>query len=180
MTASGRSRNAACFCGSGHKLKHCCGRLLTPARTVNLGDGCRWRFWQPHRPDGRFASEVAEHICLAERIWIARGTDYGTSWLIDHEPVTLIEIIDHLPGALYHWVAEQTMTALNAAAPPADAPMITTDEDPPGFVEIRQLMSEVIRLAHASDALHAHLPHLTSAQPGQSTPHHDARQSLAS
>lgn len=184
MTASGRSRNTPCFCGSGRKLKHCCGRHLSPVRTWKLNDGCRWRFWQPHDSGDRFASEVAEHVCTAERVWIARGTQHGTSWLIDDEPVTLLEVIDHLPGALYHWVAEQTMTALNAAAPPRDSPLaITSDndlDDPPGFAEIRQLMLEVLRLAHAGDALQAHLPtNLTPDQPRHTTPHH-TRQPLAS
>ncbi len=179
MTASGRSRNTPCFCGSGRKLKHCCARQLSEVRTQELNDGCRWRFWEPHHSSDRYASEVAEHVCTAERVWIARGTDHGTSWLIDNEPVTLFEVLDHLPGALYHWVAEQTMTALNAAAPPDanSSPAITADDDPddpPGFAEIRQLMGEVIRLAHAGDAMQAHLP--TSLTPNQ--PHH-ARQPLA-
>lgn len=55
------------------------------------------------------------------------------------------------------------MTALNDAAPAASdktqAP--TTDDDPderPALGEIHQLMLEVLRLAHASDAFEAHLP----------------------
>lgn len=49
---------------------------------------------------------------------IARRHPYGTSWLIDDEPVTLLKVIDYLPGAPYHRVVEQTMTALNAAPRP--------------------------------------------------------------
>ena len=185
MTVSGRSRNTPCFCGSGRKLKHCCGRHLTPVRTSEFNDGCRWRFWQPHHNSDRHASEIAEHVCNGERVWIARGTEHGTSWLIDDEPVTLLEVLDRLPGALYHWIAQQTMTALNAAAPTAgdSPPPITNDDDPddpPGFAEIRELMSEVIRLAHASDAFHTHLPtNLTPNQPHHTAPHH-TRQPLAS
>lgn len=184
VAAGGRSHNTPCFCGSGRKLKHCCGRHLRPVRTWKLHDGCRWRFWQPHRPDDRYASEVAEHTCTGERVWIARGTDYGTSWLIDDEPVTLLEVIDQLPGALYHWVAEQTMSVLNAAAPPASENPTTATDDadyPPGFAEIRQLTLEVLRLAHASDALQAHLPgNLRPAQTAHPTPHEHTRQPLAS
>lgn len=183
MTASGRSRNTPCFCGSGRKLKHCCGPSLSAVRTWTLNDGCRWRFWQPQHNNDRHASEVAEHVCNGERVWIARDTEHGTSWLIDDEPVTLLEALDRLPGALYHWVAEQTMTALNAAAPPAtDNPPAITDNDdpadPPHFAEIRELMSEVIRLAHASDAMQAHLPTLTPNQLHDTT--HRSRQPLAS
>ncbi|MGH8302259.1 MAG: SEC-C domain-containing protein [Steroidobacteraceae bacterium] len=186
MPVAGRSRNAPCFCGSGRKLKHCCGRQLTLVRTSKLNEGCHWRFWRPHRSDSRYASDIAEHACTGERVWIARGTHYGTSWQIDDEPVTLLEIIDHLPGVLYHWVAEQTMTALNQAAPPAgESPLATsTDhdlEDPPGFAAIRGLMLEVLRLAHASDALNAHVINdLRSIQPADLRPHEHSRQSLAS
>lgn len=178
--AAGGSRNTPCFCRSGHKLKHCCARHLTAVDSCTLDTGCRWRFWAPHRPDGRHASEVAEHICAGERVWIARDTQYATSWMIDDQPVTLFEVIDHLPGALYHWMASQTMTALNAAAPPAnDTPLTTTDEQddgyPSGFAEIRQLMGEVLRLAHASDAIQEHLPNLSD----HLAPRH-TRQPLAS
>jgi hypothetical protein len=97
MATGGRSRNAACFCGSGRKLKHCCGRQLTPVRTWKSTTSCRWRFWQPHSGHDRYASEVVEHICNGERVWIARGTPAGTSWLINEDPVTLFEVLDHLP-----------------------------------------------------------------------------------
>lgn len=176
MPTGGRSRNTPCFCGSGRKLKHCCGRLLTAARTWKSAEGrCRWRFWHAHGGHERYASEVAEHICNGERVWIARGTSAGTSWLIDENPVTLLEVLDHLPAALYHWVIEQTMTALNDAAPTAtdDAPTPPTTNDPddtPVLGEIHQLMLEVLRLAHASDALEAHLPvNLRSGQPADLT-----------
>jgi hypothetical protein len=164
MPATGRSRNTPCFCGSGRKLKHCCGRSLTAVRTWKSAEGdCRWRFWHAHGKHERYASEVAEHICNGERIWIARGTSAGTRWLIDKSTVTLFEVLDHLPGALYHWVIEQTMTALNNATPTAtdNEPNPTTGNDPddtPVLGEIHQLMLEVIGLAHASDALEAHLP----------------------
>lgn len=119
MAASGRSRNAPCFCGSGGK--HCCGRSLTPVRTSKSAEGrCRWRFWQAHPPHDRYASEVAEHICNGERVWIASGTAVGTTWTIDKDPATLLEILGHLPGALYDRVIKQTMTALNNRAPAAE------------------------------------------------------------
>jgi hypothetical protein len=176
MAASGRSRNTPCFCGSGRKLKHCCGRSLTAERTWRSAEGrCRWRFWRAHGAQERYASEVAEHICNGERVWIARGTRAGTSWLIDENPVTLLEVLEHLPGAHYHWVIEQTMTALNDAAPTDtdDAPAATTSNDPddtPVLGEIHQLMLEVLRLAHASDALETHLPiNLRTGQPADLT-----------
>jgi hypothetical protein len=162
MTAGGRSRNTPCFCGSGRKLKHCCGRSLTPVRTWRSAEGrCRWRFWQAHAGHERYASEVAEHVCDGERVWIARGTPHGTSWLIGEDPVTLLEVLDHLPGAHYNWVIEQTMTALNDGAPAAEHSTPGPNADPDETLvlgEIHYLMLEALRLAHASDALEAHLP----------------------
>jgi SEC-C motif len=155
MTVAGRSRNAACFCGSGRKLKHCCARQLTTVRTwKHATKNCRWRFWRPHNSHGRYGSELAEHLCTGERVWIARGTIDGTTWLIDDDPITLLAVLDHLPPAHYHWAIEQTMTALDDAAPDEDEP-----EDPDREIpsEIRQLMLEVLALAHASDALDARL-----------------------
>jgi hypothetical protein len=60
-------------------------------------------------------------------------------------------------------VTEQTMNALNDAAlgPSNDTDAPAGDDDPdetPVLGEIHQLMLEVLRLAHASDALEAHLP----------------------
>jgi hypothetical protein len=167
MAVSGRSRNVPCFCGSGRKLKHCCARQLTPVRTwKHATKACRWRFWRPHNRDGRYASEVAEHICTGERVWIARGTIDGTTWLIDEDPVTLLAVLDHLPAAHYHWAIEQTMTALGDAASPDD--QATEDPDREIPAEIRQLMLELLQLAHASDALDAHLP----TNPRSSQPTH--------
>jgi hypothetical protein len=172
MATSGRSRNTPCFCGSERKLKHCCGRSLTAVRTWRSAEGrCRWRFWRAHGPQERYASEVAEHICNGERVWIARGTPAGTSWLINENPVTLLEVLDHLNAAHYNWVIEQTMTALNDAAPAAndDASRSADDDSPDETLvlgEIHHLMLEVLRLAHASDALEAHLPiSLPTGQP---------------
>ena len=157
MAAS--ARNAPCFCGSARKLKHCCGRSLSAVRTWRSADGrCRWRFWAPHTGHDRYASEVAEHTCNGERFWIARATDAGTSWQINNEPATLMEILDRIHGAHYHWVIEQTMSALNDAAPPAEDPTADPDREALVPIEIHQLMLEVLRLAHASDALEAHLP----------------------
>ena len=169
MAVTGRSRNAPCFCGSGRKLKHCCARELTLVRTWRGKGNCRWRFWKAHTEGGRYASELAEHLCSGERIWIARGTLAGTSWMIDDELASLFHILDRLPGALYHWAAEQTMTALNDAAPAFkegahDSPDDDTDESPI-LGEIHDLMLEVMSLAHAGDALMAHLPMVGSASP---------------
>ncbi|MGH2802231.1 MAG: SEC-C domain-containing protein [Thermoleophilaceae bacterium] len=164
MAASGRSRNTPCFCGSGHKLKHCCGRSLHAVRRWRSAEGsCRWRFWAPHSRHDRFAGQVAEHVCTGERVWIARGTPAGTSWLIDEQPVSLLQVLDHVHGAHYHWVLEQTMTALDDAAPDLDndtAPAVADHSTGETGVlgEIHDLMLEVLRLAHASDALEAHLP----------------------
>lgn len=161
MPAAGRSRNQPCFCGSGRKLKHCCARQLTSVRTWGSETtSCRWRFWAPHNLDGRYASELAEHICTGERVWIARGTADGTSWMIDENTVTLLEVLDHLPGAHYHWVIAQTMTALHDAAP-TDENAEDDDLDTPILGEIHQLMIEVLKLAHASDELTAQLPFKT-------------------
>jgi hypothetical protein len=56
----------------------------------------------PHGAWRRYATEVAEHVCNGERSWIARATPADTSWLIDDELATLLEILDRLPAALYH------------------------------------------------------------------------------
>jgi hypothetical protein len=171
MATSGRSRNTPCFCGSQRKLKHCCARSLTAVRTWKSPEGrCRWRFWAPHAGHDRYASEVAEHICNGQRVWIARDTPAGTSWLINEDPATLLEILDHLPGAHYHWVIEQTMATLNQAAPASNdddpRPADDTPDETLVLGEIHDLMLEVLRLAHASDALEAHLPvSLRSGQP---------------
>lgn len=158
MATSGRSRNTPCFCGSGRKFEHCCGRSLQAVRTWESVDGrCRWRFWQGHAGHERYASQVAEHICNGQRVWIARGTPVGTSWLIDEQPVTLLAILDHMHGAHYHWVLEQTMSALNDAAQHGDAAP-PADDTAPILGEIHDLTLEVMRLAHASDALEAHMP----------------------
>jgi hypothetical protein len=168
MPAAGRSRNQPCFCGSGRKLKHCCARQLTQVRTWSSETTrCRWRFWAPHNHDERYASELAEHICAGERVWIARGTPDGTSWMIDENTVTLLEVLDHLPGAHYQWVIAQTMTALNAAAPTDDTAETDNpdDLDTPILGEVHQLMIEVLKLAHASDELTAQLPFKTGTTP---------------
>lgn len=157
MAAS--ARNAACFCGSGRKLKHCCGRWLSAVRTWRAVEGrCRWRFWAPHGCHDRYAGQVAEHVCNGERFWIAHGTDTGTSWQIDDQPATLMEILERVDGAHYHWVVEQTMDALNGAASADDQPVADRDGEALVPIEIYQLMLEVLRLAHASDALEAQLP----------------------
>ena len=153
------ARNAPCFCGSARKLKHCCGRSLTAVRTWRSAEGrCRWRFWRPHGGHDHYASEVAEHICNDERFWIAHTTDAGTSWQINDQPATLMEILDRIHGAHYRWVIEQTMSALGDAAPPADDAAANPDREALVPIEIHQLMLEVLRLAHASDALEAQLP----------------------
>lgn len=163
MTASGRSRNAPCFCGSGRKLKHCCARQLTVVRTWKSPRGnCRWRFWKAHTPTAQFASELAEHVCSGERLWIARDTAAGTSWMIDDELASLFQILDRLPGVHYHWVIEQTMAALGEAVPARDGTADpTTDELPEQITilsEMRDLTFEIMRLAHAGDALQTHVP----------------------
>jgi hypothetical protein len=187
MAAGGRTRNAPCFCGSGRKLKYCCGRALTAVRTWKAAEGrCRWRFWQAHGANDRYASEIAEHLCNGERVCIARGTPAATSWQIDNDPVTLLEVLDHLPAAHYHWVIEQTMAALADHAPATenDTPEPTADPSPDDTLvlgEIHQLMLEVLRLAHVSDALEAHLPfNLKSAAHAELTVRDRAWKRLAS
>lgn len=133
----------------------------------SVDDGCRWRFWRAHSARDRYASEVAEHICNGQRVWIARHTPAGTSWLIDEQPVTLLAVLDHMHGAHYHWVLEQTMNALSDTAPTHDNAHPATDPDgeTPILGEIHELMLEVMRLAHAGDALEAHMP--ITFRPGQ-------------
>lgn len=84
------------------------------------------------------------------------------------------------------------MNALNDAAANASdsasdsasdgAPPAGEDQsDHPGFDEIRQLTLEVLRLAHAGDALQAHLPaNLRPAQSGDPTQHDGSWTQLAS
>jgi hypothetical protein len=184
MAASGRSRNAPCFCGSERKLKHCCLRSLTPGRTWKGVDGrCRWRFWQARGAHERLASEVAEHLCTGERVWIARGSPAGTTWIIGQDAATLLEVLDRLPGALYEWVIKQTLSALHDSAPSEDHdPLPSPDSQEVRVLgEVHQLMLELLRLAHASDALEAHLPlNTTATQPASLTLHDRAWSQLAS
>ena len=140
-----------------------------------------------HGEHHRFASEVAEHICTGERVWIARDTPTGTSWQTNEDPATLLEILDRLPGAHYHRVIQQTMTALNDAAP-----AYSEDTDEPAaehhvpdetrvLGEIHDLMLEAPRLAHASDALETNFPiNLRPGQPAGLTLHDRAWTRLAS
>jgi hypothetical protein len=106
------------------------------------------------QPDSTKSGEVHS----GERFWIAHGADAGTSWQIDDQPASLMAILDRIHGAHYHWVIEQTMNALNDAAPADDQPVADPDGEALVPIEIHQLMLEVLRLAHASDALEAQLP----------------------
>jgi hypothetical protein len=160
MAFGGRARNAPCFCGSGRKLKHCCARDLSAVRTWrHPRTSCRWRFYHAHGNHERYASELAEHICTGERVFIARGTPYGTSWLIDDDPISLLALLARLPGAHYRWAIEQTLTALSDRG--LDQAGSDTegaeDIDDAHFAEIRELPAELLSLAHASDALAATL-----------------------
>lgn len=123
---------------------------------------CRWRFWKAHTPSEKLASEVAEHLCNDERLWIARGTDAGTSWMIDDELASLFHILDRLPAIHYPWVLEQTLAALGEAAPRDDDVNTPNIDELPEEItilsEFHQLTLEVMRLAHAGDTLQALLP----------------------
>ncbi len=113
----------------------------------------------------RFRGEVAEHGCIGEHFWIVGGTPHGTTWMIDRDPATLLEVIDRLPGSLYGWVIDQTMAALDDplrtikdASAREGAP--DTDEDAMDekeFAEVRELVLELMRLVHASDVVAARL-----------------------
>lgn len=75
---------------------------------------CRWRIWRIYGPGAsKFATqEVAEHTCDGEFVWIARETLDGTTWMIDDDPVRLMDVIDLVPPAMAEWVIDQTMMGL--------------------------------------------------------------------
>lgn len=118
---SGKSHNPPCFCGSGRKLKQCCLRSLRQVRQWKLPGGpCRWRFWEAHGPGmATFASEVAR-ASLQRRPPLDRPRYARRAEVIDQDPVTLLEVIDRVPGDLYDWVFEQTLAAVRSRLRPSD------------------------------------------------------------
>jgi hypothetical protein len=162
VAITGHARNAPCFCGSGRKLKHCCGRHLVAVRTWRDRRGrCRWRFFAARGAGERYASELAEHVCTGERVFIARGTTYGTSWLYDGEPVSVLEVLDRVPGAHYRWVIEQTLGALGKAAQSSedsDGGSANAEQGDDAIpTDIHALLIELLRLVRASGELAAAL-----------------------
>lgn len=182
MPGSGKSRNSPCFCGAGRKLKQCCLRSLRQVRQWKLpGSSCRWRFWEARGHGAEtFAGEVAEHRCSGEHVWIARETSDGMTWMVDHDPASLLEVIDRLPGGLYDWVVEQTLAALRSPLRASDARAapelgIGRDDDEllmdgRQLAAVQDLLVELLRLVHVSDVLAARLGlDAADSEPGDPT-----------
>jgi len=92
---------------------------------------------------------------------------------IGEDPATLLEVLDYLPGALYHWVVEQTLTALGEGGEDTPQPSTESGSDETLVsAEVHQLALEVLRLAHASDVLpvSAHSLPLLASTPSRQDP----------
>jgi hypothetical protein len=172
--ASGRSRSAPCFCGSGRPFKHCCLRSLKQVRTIDPpGYECRWRIWRAYGggAPNLATREVAEHTCNGEFIWIAGETAEGTTWMVDDCPVTLMEVIDATVPPMADWVVDQTLTALQRALAEVVELSASVDEeafrrtltelaDDGGVEEIIGLLLEFSKFVAAARVANARFEHL--------------------
>jgi hypothetical protein len=132
-------------------------------RTIRQpSSNCRWRIWRVLRVDGsKFATrEVAEHVCEREFLWMARETAHGTTWMIDDGPVTLMEVIDHVPPAMAEWVIDQTLAGLGELLVELvgveigddgklEARAIDANDREEKFARMAGLMTEFMQFAHA-------------------------------
>jgi hypothetical protein len=74
----------------------------------------RLAIWRASGPGAdRFAvPEVIEHIGLGEFLWLASDSEDGASWMLDASPVTVLELLDHVPGTVAEWVVDRTFALL--------------------------------------------------------------------
>jgi hypothetical protein len=72
------------------------------------------RIWRVKGPGAeRFAApEVMENVEAGEFAWMARETSEGVSWMIDDEPLTLLELLNLVDSPVSDWVVDQTLTVL--------------------------------------------------------------------
>jgi hypothetical protein len=123
---------------------------------------CRWRIRRVYGVGvSKFATrEVAEHVCDGEVLWIARETADGTTWMIDDYPMTLLEIIDHVPPAMAEWVIDQTIAALGELYMELvglevddngelDARSLEANDKNEQLTRMAGLMTEFMQFAHA-------------------------------
>jgi hypothetical protein len=148
---------------------------MKQVRTVRQpATDCRWRIWRAYGSGAQNLAtrEAAEHICGGEFLWIARETSDGTTWMLDERPVTLMEVIDHVPPAMAEWVIDQTLAGLGGSLvemlgiePGADGEIsvreIDGGERGQRLEDLAGLMSEFMVFAHAGsivadklDAIH--------------------------
>jgi hypothetical protein len=53
-----------------------------------------------------------ENVDAGQFCWMARDTSEGVSWMIDDQPLTLLELLDFVGAAVSDWVVEQTLAVL--------------------------------------------------------------------
>lgn len=100
-----------------------------------------------------FASQVAEHACNGERLWIAKDSPFGMSWKIGEDYASLLEVIDRIPGSMFDWAIDQTLAALGEAAPTDQEYELFNAADIETEERVLGLLTEFLRLAHISDVV---------------------------
>lgn len=140
---------------------------MTQVQTIRESDtSCRWRIWRSHAPGPRnFATrEAAEHVCDGEFLWIALDTTDGAAWMIDDCPVSLMEVVDHVPPAMAEWVIDQTIIGLGGLLmelvglelgdeAQAGGRRTEPSDDGEQFARLAGLMTEFMRFAHAGSVV---------------------------
>jgi hypothetical protein len=133
---------------------------MAHVRTVRQpGLDCRWRIWRAYGAGaGRLATrEAAEHMCDGEFVWIVRASVDGMTWMVEEQPVTLMEVFDFTVPAMAEWVVDQTLAALGGvlielAELDHDAAVraIVTPESAGHFDRIHGLLLEFLKFSRAA------------------------------
>jgi hypothetical protein len=103
-------------------------------------------------------------MCNGEFLWIARETAYGTSWMIDQGPATLMAAVDRVPPAMAEWVIDQTIAALGEGIAQmaglevsCEGNVNARNVEPSGreehFAEFAGLMTEFMEFAHVANVV---------------------------
>jgi hypothetical protein len=119
-------------------------------------------------PSRFVAPELIEHIGQGEFAWLARDRDGTVSWMLDTQPVTLLELLDLVTPSVGEWVIEQTLAVLEpvlrriAALPvggdgeplPERAQLLGEElEADPKAAAVAELMEEFNRFSNAAHGL---------------------------
>jgi hypothetical protein len=114
---------------------------LTKARTIYDPQAGRLQLWSVRGPaPWRFvAPELIEHVGHGEFAWLARDGDGTVSWMLDAQPVTLLELLDLVTPSVGEWVMEQTLALLGPVLAQIAALPVGGDGEP--LAERVQLLS---------------------------------------